>query len=71
MQPDLKHITLSELVEMLMKSTEYYMTLSGIGAETDQRKLAKKYIDLIVSEIKTREGFKQVLEDNEPGMANL
>jgi hypothetical protein len=66
MQSDLKHIASSELVEMLMKNTEYYMTLSGIDADTEQRKLAKKHIDLIVSEIKTREGFKQALEDKEP-----
>lgn len=71
MQSDLKHIASSELVEMLMKNTEYYMTLSGIDADASQRKLAKKHIDLIVLEIKSREGFKQVLEDKDRGIANL
>lgn len=67
MRSDLKNIASGELVEMLMINTEYYMTLSRIDADTDQRKLAKHHIDLIINEIKTREGFKEVLDDNEPG----
>lgn len=60
---DLKIVSSSDLVDMLMKNTEYYMSLCKIGADVDKRKIAENYIDLIMDEIKTRDGFKEIVMD--------
>lgn len=65
MQKDLTSISPPELIEMLIKSTEYFMSLNGLEENIPKKKLAQQQIDLIVAEIKTRQGYGDVFnEDN-------
>lgn len=63
MQPDLKNISSPDLLERLQKNTQYFMLLCKTGADAGQRKVAKAYIDLIVAEMKTRDGYEDIFEN--------
>ena len=60
MQQDLTSIASSELVEMLVRLTEYDMALSKSEDNIPQRKLAQYYINRIIAEIKTREDYSDM-----------
>jgi hypothetical protein len=63
MQPDLKNISSAGLVERLRKNTQYFMLLCKTGADAGQRKVAKEYIDLIIAEMKTRDGYEDIFKN--------
>ncbi|HMJ47771.1 MAG TPA: hypothetical protein VK498_10585 [Ferruginibacter sp.] len=64
MLQDLTIVPSGDLVDMLLKDTQYYMDLKADGNYT-QRAVVKKHIEQIIAEIKNREGFKEALQDED------
>ncbi len=60
MQLDLPRIGSSELVTMLKKDTEYYIDLCKEEGNAPQRNLVQQHIEMLISEIKTRDGYKNI-----------
>ncbi|HTE23768.1 hypothetical protein [Flavitalea sp.] len=65
MQQDLTRIASSELVEMLIKDTEYYMDLCKTVGNDRNKKIVEKHIELITTELKSREDYKEVFQDED------
>jgi hypothetical protein len=63
MQNDLTQISSSVLVDMLIRDTEYYKILVSVNADSAQKKLVNDHINLILVEMKSREGYREVLND--------
>ncbi len=68
MQPDFTKIASSDLVDMLIRDTEYYRELCKLDEYSPNRKEVVKHINLIITELKSREGFKEVLIENDLGI---
>jgi hypothetical protein len=66
MQQELKNIPSNDLVEMLIKSTEFYMQLcKEAEGDVNNRKLVQTHIDQIIAEMKNREEYKDVLKETD------
>lgn len=64
MQQDFTAIPSSQLVDMLLKDTEYYMMLTKENTDLKRKRLVQEHIDLILAEMKSRKGYSEVLNDN-------
>jgi len=68
MQPDLANIQSSELVEMLIKSTEYYIDLCKTDQDINKRKVVQERLELITTELKNRDGYDEVFKESDLGI---
>ncbi|HMK04449.1 MAG TPA: hypothetical protein VK489_09665 [Ferruginibacter sp.] len=65
---DFATIPSNELVDMLLKDTEYYMMLTKDNTNPPEKMLVQNHINLIVAELKNREGYSEVFSDNSLGI---
>jgi len=68
MQRDISSIESAELVQMLMKGTEYYMDLCKEDGDVRKRNIVQEGIDLIIAELKSREGYVEIIKDTDLGI---
>ena len=52
---------------MLMRDTEYYMEVCKDDTQPEKRVIVKRHIEAIIAEIKSREGYKEVLDNDDFG----
>ncbi|HMK03748.1 MAG TPA: hypothetical protein VK489_06135 [Ferruginibacter sp.] len=68
MQQDLTSVSSADLVEMLMKDAAYYIDLCKTDTDVSKKKLVETHIELLTAELKSRDGYQEVFQDEDAGV---